>query len=137
METNGDLIVDDGFYKYPGSRIQLSIDYIMVSNGIVMQNIMKATQLEAKITQGMAKKTQEPSESMRQDSLSMKTVRISLKRVRMSNFLSTSKSATLTMFFLSSRYILCSQWQTIFSFSKYLTHAGYLGHVILRSKWLA
>ena len=72
----------------------------MVTNGIAMQEIMKATQLEAKIAQGMAKKTQKLSESMRQDSLSMKTVRILLKRVRTSNLLSTSKIATLTMFFL-------------------------------------
>ncbi|KAL8787043.1 MAG: hypothetical protein Q9195_007948 [Heterodermia aff. obscurata] len=61
------------------SRIQLSNDRIMVTNGLAMQDIMKATQLEAKISQEMAKKTQKLSESMRQDSLSMKTVSIFLK----------------------------------------------------------
>ena len=56
----------------------------MVANGIALQDIMKATQMEAKITRGMAKKTQKLSESMRQDGLSMKTVRMFWKRDRTS-----------------------------------------------------
>ena len=73
----------------------------MVANGIAMQDIMKSTQMEAKIAQGMAKKTQKLSESMRQDSLSMKTVRLLLQRAEgATDSVFTSKIAALTMFFL-------------------------------------
>ena len=47
----------------------------MVANGIVMQEIMKATQEETKVSRGLAVKAHKLSESMKKDSLSMKTVR--------------------------------------------------------------
>lgn len=56
------------------NRIQISNDRQLVANGVAMQEIMKATQDEAKVSRRMADQSQRLAEEMKKDSVAMKAV---------------------------------------------------------------
>ncbi|KAJ9641519.1 hypothetical protein H2199_005489 [Coniosporium tulheliwenetii] len=58
------------------NRIQISNDRQLVANGVAMQEIMKATQDEAKVSRRMADQSQRLAEEMKKDSVAMKAIAI-------------------------------------------------------------